>query len=209
MFTGIIEEVGGIISVFRKAKLIDFTIGAKTILDDVKIGDSVSINGVCQTVVDIKSNSFTVQAIEETLGRTTFGRLKTGDSVNLERALRINDRLGGHFVQGHVDGTGKITSRKDFSDNVVLSIRTERGLQKYIVEKGSITIDGISLTVAFTEKDEFGVAVIPHTVKFTTLKDIRTGDIVNLETDIIAKYIEKLISGNSSLTLQQLKNFGF
>jgi riboflavin synthase len=209
MFTGIIEEVGKIISVSRKAKLMDLTIGAKTIFDDIKIGDSISINGVCQTVVDIKINSFTVQAIEETLDRTTLGKMKTGDSVNLERALRINDRLGGHLVQGHIDGTGKITSRKDFPDNVILSVRPERGLEKYIVEKGSITIDGISLTVAFTKNDEFEVAVIPHTIKFTTLNEVRTGDIVNLETDIIAKYIEKLIGGNGSLTLQQLKNHGF
>lgn len=209
MFTGIIEEVGHIVSVTIRGKNMDLTIEATTIIDDITIGDSISIGGVCQTVTEIGDSNFSVQAVEETIKRSTFRKLKKGSAVNLERALRLEDRLGGHLVQGHVDGTGRITSKKEYADNVLLSVTPEAGLDRYIVEKGSIAIDGISLTVTYTKSGEFGVSIIPHTYKSTTLANIRTGDLVNLETDIIAKYIEKLLEGKKSLTINHLKELGF
>lgn len=209
MFTGIIEEVGHIVSVTIRGKSMDLTVEATTIIDDITIGDSISIGGVCQTVTEIGDSTFAVQAVEETIKRSTFRKLKKGSAVNLERALRLEDRLGGHLVQGHVDGTGRITSKKEYADNVLLSVTPETGLDRYIVEKGSISIDGISLTVSYTKSGEFGVSIIPHTYKSTTLATIRTGDLVNLETDIIAKYIEKLLEGKTSLTINHLKELGF
>jgi len=209
MFTGLIEEVGNIILVSSRGKIMDLVIEAHTILDDIKISDSININGACLTVTEIKNSTFSVQAVEETIKRSTLGKLKKGNSVNLERALRVEDRFGGHFVQGHVDGTGRITSIKEYADNIILTIAPVPGLDRYIVEKGSITVDGISLTVTFSKKGEFGVSIIPHTFRSTTLANIRTGDLVNLETDIIAKYIEKLLEGKKSLTINHLKELGF
>ena len=209
MFTGLIEEVGHIVSVSRRGQMIDFTIEAQTILDDVKIGDSIAVSGACLTVTTSGEKSFTVQAVEETLRRTTLGKLSPGKPVNLERSLRLGDRLGGHLVQGHVDGTGRITSRKGTSGNVLFGIAPEPGLEHYIAEKGSVTVDGVSLTVTFAKKGEFGVSIIPHTLQATTLEQIRRGDIVNLETDIIAKYVEKLLGRDGSLTLNNLKELGF
>ena len=209
MFTGIIEEIGHVISVTYRGKIKDIVIGAKTILDDMKIGDSIACSGVCLTVTHIGSSAFTVQAVEETLKRSTFGSLKRGTALNLERALRSGDRFGGHLVQGHVDGTGRITSKKEFADNVLFSIIPEPGLNRYIAEKGSITVDGISLTVTFSKKGEFGISIIPLTLASTTMNTFRVGDTVNLETDIIAKYIEKLIEDKNSLTINRLKELGF
>jgi len=209
MFTGLIEEVGHIVSVLNRGKSMDLIIEAHIILDNIKIGDSININGVCLTVTEIRNSTFKVQAVEETIKRSTFGKFKKGRTVNLERALHIEDRLGGHFVQGHVDGTGRITSKKVYADNMVLSIAPEPELDRYIVEKGSIAVDGTSLTVTFAKKGEFGVSIIPHTLRSTTLANNRTGDFVNLETDIIAKYIEKLLEGKKSLTINHLKELGF
>ena len=209
MFTGIIEEIGHIVSVTIRGKSMDLTVEATTIIDDITIGDSISIGGVCQTVTEIGDSTFTFQAVEETIKRSTFRKLKKGSAVNLERALRLEDRLGGHLVQGHVDGTGRITSKKEYADNVLLSVTPESGLDRYIVEKGSIAIDGISLTVTYTKSGEFGVSIIPHTYKSTTLANIRTGDLVNLETDLISKYIVKLLGGKNSLTINHLKKLGF
>lgn len=209
MFTGIIEEVGHIVSVTIRGKSMDLTVEATAIIDDITIGDSISIGGVCQTVTEIGDSTFAVQAVEETIKRSTFRKLKKGSAVNLERALRLEDRLGGHLVQGHVDDTGRITSKKEYADNVLLIVTPETGLDRYIVEKGSIAIDGISLTVTYTKSGEFGVSIIPHTYKSTTLANIRTGDLVNIETDIIAKYIEKLLEGKKSLTINHLKELGF
>jgi len=209
MFTGIIEEVGHIVSVKIRGKIMDLTIEANTIIDDIKIGDSISIGGVCQTVTEIGDSTFAVQAVDETIKRSTFKKLTKGSAVNLERSLRLGDRLGGHLVQGHVDGTGRIISKKEYVDNVLLNVTPEAGLDRYIVEKGSIAIDGISLTVTYTKSGEFGVSIIPHTYKSTTLATIRAGDLVNLETDIIAKYIEKLLEGKKSLTINHLKELGF
>ena len=209
MFTGLIEEVGHIVSVVRRGRIIDFTVEAHTLLDEMKIGDSIAINGACLTVTGIGHVSFTVQAVEETLRRTTLERLSKGNPVNLERSLRLSDRLGGHLVQGHIDGTGRIIAKKWNPENVLLSIVCESELDRYIVEKGSIAVDGVSLTVTYAKKGEFGVSIIPYTLKTTTLGVIRTGDTVNLETDIIVKYLEKLFKGEGSLTLSRLKELGF
>jgi riboflavin synthase len=210
MFTGIIEEVGTVKSLTKSSGIMDITVEAKNVFDDIKIGDSVSINGVCQTITIIKGNSFTVQAVEETMQRTTFGNLHQGDPVNLERSLRPSDRLGGHIVQGHVDCVGRVVSVKNQSGNILLSISPDSGQEKYIVEKGSIAVDGISLTVTFSKSGEFGISVIPHTVENTTLHQIKPGGLVNLETDIIAKHIEKLIlSGKDKLSFSKLAELGY
>ncbi len=209
MFTGLIEEVGHIVSITRRGTIIDFNIKADIILDDVKTGDSISVSGVCLTVTESGNDNFTVQAVEETLQKSTLRHYKNGDAVNLERALRVGDRLGGHLVQGHVDGTGRITSKKEYSGNMLLGVSPEPELERYIAAKGSITIDGISLTVTFVKKGEFGVSIIPHTLKSSTLANIRIGGRVNLETDVIAKYIEKLITGTDSLTIDRLRELGY
>jgi len=209
MFTGLIEEVGTIASVGRHGSMIDITIEASSVLDGIKIGDSIAVSGPCLTVVALGDSSFTVQAVEETLRRTTLETLRKGIPVNLERSLRLGDRLGGHLVQGHVDGTGKIVARKGTSGNIVLGIAPETALERYIVEKGPIAVDGISLTVAYAKRGEFEVSVIPHTLEMTTLKQARMGDTVNLETDIIAKYAEKLLGKADGLTLDRLKDMGF
>ena len=209
MFTGLIEEVGHILSVSRHGRMIDFTIEARSILDDVKTGDSIALSGACLTVTAFGDSSFTVQAVEETLRRTTLENKKKGSSVNLERSLCLGDRLGGHLVQGHIDGTGRIVSKKGNPDNVLFGIAPEPGLDRYIAEKGSVAVDGISLTVTYAKKGEFGVSVIPHTLRVPTLDNARVGDTVNIETDIIAKYAEKLLGGDSGLTTDRLKDLGF
>lgn len=209
MFTGLIEEIGRILYINRRGQMINLSIEAKEILDDVKTGDSISINGTCLTVTAVGDTSFTVQAVAETLSRTTLDTVRKGDAVNLERSLRLGDRLGGHLVQGHVDGIGRIVSKKGTADNVEFGISPEPELERYIAEKGSITVDGISLTVTYVRKGEFGVSVIPHTLRTTTLNNLMVGDKVNLETDIIAKYVEKLSVGKENLTINHLKDLGF
>ncbi len=209
MFTGLIEEIGRISGSGRRGNIADFTIEADTVRDDLSIGDSIAVNGACLTVTVIGGSGFTVQAVEETLTRTTLGTLKRGSSVNLERALRLGDRLGGHLVQGHVDGTGQVVSIRKTGDNTILTISAGRDLERYIVEKGSITIDGVSLTVTSVGNGELCVSVIPHTLSVTTLRDVRTGDRVNLETDILAKYVEKLLHTGNGLTIDRLEELGF
>ena len=209
MFTGLIEEIGRISGTGRRGNSEDFTIEAVTVLDDLSIGDSIAVNGACLTVTVIGGSDFTVQAVEETLTRTTLGTLKRGSSVNLERALRLGDRLGGHLVQGHVDGTGQVVSICKSGDNTLLTISAGHDIERYIVEKGSITLDGVSLTVTSAGNGEFSVSVIPHTLSATTLRDVRKGDRVNLETDILAKYVEKLLHTGNGLTIDRLEKLGF
>lgn len=209
MFTGLIEEVGRIASLRHRGAWTDITVTASSVTDDMSVGDSIAINGACQTVVTFDPASFTVQAVGETLRRTTFARLRQGDPVNLERALRLNDRLGGHIVQGHVDGTGRVTGKRGTADNMLLSIAPAGSLERYIVEKGSVTIDGVSLTVTLSRAGEFGVSVIPHTLGQTTLGTLRVGDEVNIETDILARYVEKLMGGGGGLTLDSLDSLGY
>ncbi|MDP1818926.1 MAG: riboflavin synthase [Acidimicrobiales bacterium] len=187
MFTGIVEELGTVAS--REGPRL--RIEARTVLDDVTLGASIAVNGCCLTVVgwDADAGWWDADVVEETYARTALGRLRTGDRVNLERPVRLSDRLGGHLVQGHVDGVGEIvTAAPD------LRVRTDRHLLRYVVEKGSITIDGISLTVVEPEADRFSVAVIPHTMEVTTLGRKGPGDVVNLEADVTAKYVERLLA---------------
>lgn len=194
MFTGIIEEIGEILAVQRNAESMILTIKAEKILDDMQVGDSVATNGVCLTVVGIAGSSFQADVMHETMRRSSLGKLKTGSRVNLERAMRADARFGGHMVAGHIDGTGIITDvRKD--DNAVwYTIVAEPRILHYVIEKGSIAIDGISLTVATVSKEDFSVSIIPHTLQETTLAHRRAGDLVNLENDMVGKYIEKFLT---------------
>ena len=193
MFTGIVEELGAIRAVRRGAASAVLSIGAAEVLSDLKIGDSVAVNGVCLTVTSLDDGGFTADVMHETLGRSSLGALVPGSRVNLERAMPANGRFGGHIVSGHIDGTGKIVSVRPDDNALWYTISAAPELLRYIVEKGSITIDGISLTVAAVDEVSFSVSLIPHTAAVTTLGKKRAGDIVNLETDIIGKYVEKLL----------------
>ena len=198
MFTGIIEETGKIESVANGNKSAIITIIADKVLKGTKIGDSIAVNGVCLTVTSISGNKFTADIMAETIRRSSLGTLKHGSKVNLERAMAADGRFGGHIVSGHIDGTGVIRSLEREDNAVWVEIETPDKLLKYIVEKGSIAIDGISLTVAKLTDDSFSVSVIPHTGEETTLLAKKPGDIVNLENDIVGKYVERLMNFNTS-----------
>ena len=193
MFTGIVEELGTIRAVRRGAASAVLSIGAAEVLSDLKIGDSVAVNGVCLTVTSLDDGGFTADVMHETLNRSSLGALIPGSRVNLERAMPANGRFGGHIVSGHIDGTGKVASVRPDDNALWYTIYAAPELLRYIVEKGSITIDGISLTVAAVDEVSFSVSLIPHTAAVTTLGKKRAGDTVNLETDIIGKYVEKLL----------------
>lgn len=215
MFTGIIEEIGTITAVRKSPLEAKLTISAEKIFSDLKIGDSVAVNGVCLTASDISENTFTADVMNETFHRSSLSKLKLGSHVNLERAMAADGRFGGHIVAGHVDGTGIITNIKKDDNAVWYTISAENSIMKYIIEKGSVAIDGISLTVAEVLKDSFSVSVIPHTAKETILSQKKTGDTVNLENDLIGKYVEKLLNFNddekpkSRITREFLANAGF
>ena len=185
--------MGVLRSVRRGAHSAVLSIGAETVLSDLKIGDSVAVNGVCLTATSVDGHGFTADVMHETLNRSSLGALVPGSPVNLERAMAANGRFGGHMVAGHIDGTGTITARRQDDNAVWYTVSAAPSLLRYIVEKGSIAIDGISLTVAAVEADRFSVSVIPHTAAVTVLGRKRPGDIVNLETDLIGKYVEKLL----------------
>ena len=210
MFTGLIEEIGQVRQNISSTRIL--SICAKTVLEDMKIGHSIAVNGVCLTVKDFDEQSFIADVAPETLGRSTLGRLLTGDKVNLERAVAANGRFGGHFVSGHIDGTGKITHKKEEGNAVWMEIEIPLELSNLIVEKGSIAVDGISLTVAAVKSLKCIISVIPHTGSQTTLVNKNVGDLVNLETDFIGKYVEKLLQANprsSTITMDFLQQHGF
>ena len=212
MFTGIIEETGIITGIKKGASSSVLTISGDIIFSDLKLGDSVATNGVCLTASGISGNTFTADVMHETLNRSSLGSLRQGSRVNLERAMAADGRFGGHIVSGHVDGLGTITDIKKDDNAVWYTVRAESGIMKYIVEKGSITIDGISLTVAEVGRDYFKVSIIPHTAKVTTLGERKTGDKVNLENDIIGKYVEKLMTPSKEsggVTMEFLAKHGF
>lgn len=192
MFTGLVEELGHVAALEPIGDGIRLRIAAMTVMDDMEMGASIAINGVCLTVVDFDGEFFAMDAVPETMDRTSLGSLEVGSAVNLERAVRSSDRLGGHIVQGHVDATTTITKIESYEDG---SWRYHFALgddaAPYVVEKGSITIDGISLTIASLDDDEFSIAVIPHTADVTTLGSRNVGDLVNLEVDVLAKYVER------------------
>lgn len=213
MFTGIVEEIGSISGIKQGKNSEILTIKAKKVLEDTKIGDSIAVNGICLTVTALSSDSFTADVMHETINRSSLSKLKYGSKVNLERAMPVNGRFGGHIVSGHVDGTGTIINIKPDDNAIWYKIQANQQILKYIVEKGSITIDGISLTVAKVSETDFSISAIPHTVEQTILKEKRQGDIVNLETDILAKYIEKLLNHTqnkeSKITKEFLLEYGF
>ena len=192
MFTGIIEEIGTVRRLEHGAKGARLTIQAKTVLEDTRIGDSIATNGVCLTVVSMTGDSFSADVMAESLRRSSLGTLQGGSPVNLERAMAANGRFGGHIVSGHIDGTGTIASQKREDNAVWVKIKTPAPLLRYIVEKGSIAIDGVSLTVAAVTDTDFSVSIIPHTGAQTILLGKKPGDPVNLECDVIGKYVEKL-----------------
>ena len=194
MFTGIIEEIGTVRSIRKGSVSASIEIGCSEILEDVKIGDSIAVNGVCLTATALTGSGFTADVMHETLNRSSLGALKAGSHVNLERAMAAGGRFGGHIVSGHIDGTGTIRKLERDENAVWYTIGCSSGLLRYIIEKGSIAIDGISLTVAKVAQDSFSVSIIPHTLSETILAEKKPGDTVNLENDCIGKYVERLLT---------------
>lgn len=215
MFTGIVEEIGKVQNVKKNVKSFVLTIEGNKIFEDINIGDSISVNGVCLTVTTFTNNAFTVDVMNETISRSSLRQLKNGSHVNLERAMPANGRFGGHIVSGHIDGTGKIIKIEKDDNAIWYTIAVKDNLMKYIVEKGSIAIDGISLTIAKVTEDNFSVSIIPHTAQETILSHRSVGDIVNIENDVIGKYVEKLITYEknkkveSNITMDFLMKSGF
>ncbi len=194
MFTGIIEEVGQIRGIVRGSLSIRLSIDCSNIMNDVKTGDSIAVNGICLTVTGLGDRWFSADVMPETMRKTGLDRLKPPDRVNLERALRITDRLGGHIVTGHIDGTGIVTARIEEDNAIWLSLEAPDTIMKYIVMKGSVALDGTSLTVAHSDEKSFRVSLIPLTAGVTTLGSRKTGDVINIECDVIGKYVEKLLN---------------
>lgn len=212
MFTGIIEEVGTVKSIVRSSNSAVFTINAKLVTSDIKLGDSIAVNGLCLTVTDYSKTEFSADIMPESLRRSSLGSLKNGSKVNLERAMPAVGRFGGHIVSGHIDGTGRISKIRRESNAVWYTVEADKSILKYIVTKGSVALDGISLTIAEVTANNFSVSVIPHTAENTILPTKNTGDSVNIENDCIGKYIEKLISTGGEqqgITREYLTKFGF
>jgi riboflavin synthase len=214
MFTGIIEEVGKVTAIRQQGEKRRLTVSCSKLLPELKQGDSMAVSGVCLTAVDLTNNSFTADLAQETWKRTSFSRIHEGALVNLELPMRANGRFDGHVVQGHVDGTGSFVSLAPIQggNDFLLTIHVPSELTRYIVEKGSLAIEGISLTVAAVDGVEVRVAIIPHTAEMTNLGSLKPGDPVNLEVDVIAKYVEKMIApqkAQSSITIEKLMKVGF
>ena len=193
MFTGIVEELGRISAVEPLGDSVRVVIAAAEVLEGTRLGDSIAVNGVCLTVVDCDAHSFSADVMQETLDRSSLGAASSGVNVNLERAARLDSRIGGHLVQGHVDGTGSVLAIEPSDHWTVMRFSLPQEIARYVVEKGSITVDGVSLTVVDAQRDWFSVSLIPTTLQVTTLGDRKVGDRVNLEVDAIAKYVERLM----------------
>ncbi len=191
MFTGLVEEMGTVLSAGPDT----LRIGARRVLEDMRIGDSVAVNGACLTVTEVDSAAFAVQLSPETLRRTNLGLLREGDPVNLERPVAVGGRLGGHIVQGHVDGTVVVTSVRPEGNSLIMEFKSPSHLMRYVVEKGFVAVDGVSLTVVWASADAFAVTLIPHTQSAVTLGRAQPGYVANLEVDILAKYVERLLQG--------------
>ncbi len=214
MFTGLIEEIGSVRHVVSGAEWGSIAIGCRNVLSGTKIGDSIAVNGVCLTVTDLKKDGFTADVMAETLHRSSLGTLRQGDPVNLERAMPADGRFGGHIVAGHIDGTGVLSRKERIGNAVLLEISAAPAILYEIVEKGSIAIDGVSLTVVSVSENGFTVSIIPHTGAQTILLEKNTGSTVNLETDVIAKYVRRFTSPapeekQTTLTLDFLRENGF
>ncbi|MDE0043635.1 MAG: riboflavin synthase [Candidatus Poribacteria bacterium] len=213
MFTGIVEEIGIVSEVKRTTQGAVLSIDASNVLTDSKIGDSIAIDGVCLTMTQADSKTFTADISAETLRRTTLGNRDQGDGVNLERSLQLNSRLGGHIVLGHVDDVGVISGWRDEGDSSMMRVSASPDVMRYVVFKGSICVDGISLTIANLFESEFEIALIPHTKQVTTIGKKRVGDRVNIEVDLLGRYVERLLGEQSqsprSVNLAFLKSHGF
>ena len=220
MFTGIVEEMGVIRGIRKNRESAVVSVKAAKVLEDLKIGDSVAVNGVCLTVVEFFLGGFGADVMHETLDRSTLGSLKPGSRVNLERAMAADGRFGGHIVAGHVDGRGTVRKIERDDNALWYTIGSGREILRYVVEKGSIAIDGISLTVAKVSEESFQVSVIPHTARKTVLQDRKPGDQVNLETDVIGKYVERFLTfpaetdkkenmAGEGITMEMLRKYGF
>ncbi len=192
MFTGLIEETGSVAAVRSVGDGVEIEINAQTVIQDARIGDSISVNGVCQTVVRLMDHAFTVQAVGETLTKTTMGRLEQGSPVHLERSMRADTRMGGHMVQGHVSGLGEVVDVTDRGTSILLRLRLPETLLPLVVPEGSVALDGVSLTVASIEQDIIGINIVPHTATHTHLTHHQPGDRVNVETDILGRYVERM-----------------
>ena len=216
MFTGLIEEIGTIRQVVRRAESSRLTVQCRAVLEDANIGDSIAVNGICVTVVEMAGDAFTADIMPETMRKTNLDKLHVGNAVNLERALRLCDRLGGHLVSGHIDGAGTIIGREDEENAIRLTVEADAELAKYIVVKGSIALDGVSLTVASVAGNRFTISLIPHSAHVTILGRKGIGDTVNIECDLLGKYVEKLLGSTESATPRKqdismdfLKHYGF
>ncbi len=200
MFTGLVEETGKLVDKIATGDGYQLVISAEKVLDDLKIGDSISVNGVCLTVVKREKNNFSLDTIEETLKKSDLGSLKINDRVNLERPLKAEERLGGHFVLGHVDTTGTVKEIKELSNSHWMTIAFPENFKKYLIFVGSISIDGVSMTVAQLEGDSFSVGIIPHTWEMTVFSDKKIGDSVNLEFDVLGKYVERIMEAKEDVS---------
>lgn len=216
MFTGIVEETGRVVSIERGERSSVLTLRGKKIFEDMQLGDSIAVNGVCLTVASKTRDTFTADVMAETLRRSNLGTLSSGDTVNLERAMAANGRFGGHIVSGHIDGVGEIAGMEREDNAIWVTVKASAKLLRYIIEKGSIAIDGISLTVAYVDAECFRVSLIPHTAGHTTMSEKRVGDKVNLENDMVGKYVDRLLhfkeletSKEQSISLQFLRENGF
>jgi len=209
MFTGIIESMGAVRRITRKGEDAQLFVDTTMNLDDVKIGDSIAINGVCLTVTDKTGSIFSADVSAETLARTNIKALKSGEMVNLEKSLQLNSFLGGHLVLGHVDGLGRIQEKVKKANSIQFGVEIDNELSRYVAEKGSVAVDGISLTVNKCEKNRFYVNIIPHTARNTTLEFRKVADLVNIETDIIAKYLEKLLTPRKGIDMDFRAEHGF
>ena len=214
MFTGIVEEIGTVKKITRGAYSAVLTIQARTILEHTKTGDSIAVNGICLTVTQLFSNGFSADVMHETIDRSAFARLTAGSAVNLERAMPADGRFGGHLVAGHVDGIGRISHIRRDDTAIWYTILASPAILRYVVEKGSVAVDGISLTVASVDRESFSISAIPHTVSQTNLHDRHEGDMVNLETDLVGKYVEKLLQPapedtRRPITRELLLRYGF
>ncbi|MDM8551172.1 riboflavin synthase [Desulfobacterales bacterium HSG2] len=214
MFTGIIEGLGTIKEMRSSAQGSQLTVEADFVLEHTKIGDSIAVSGACLTVVMLDGRRFKVDVSPETLEKTTFGRAKIGDRVNIERALRLSDRLDGHLVSGHIDGMGVVRHRKSTGNAIIITIGVPEALSRYMIKKGSVAVDGTSLTINECSQESFDISIIPHTAKLTTIGFKKIGDRVNIETDMIGKYVERFVTGKketgqSSIDMEFLAKNGF
>lgn len=211
MFTGIIEGLGIIRTIRSSGHGRQISIEADFALENTKIGDSIAVNGACLTAVTLNGKNFTTDVSPETVSKTTFAKTVVGQRVNLERALRLSDRLDGHLVSGHIDGMGVIRNRKTLDNAIIITIGVPESLAKYMIPKGSVAVDGVSLTINRCDKDSFDVSIIPHTAKLTTVGFKSVGDSVNIETDMIGKYVERFVLGKrqSGITMELLAKNGF